>query len=682
MATISFSSALNAAAVPATPVDPLHSWVGVRDAASLDSWVRWHIAEEQRLIAELLAVKGRRTVDNTLLPYDRALMNLTLAGGQSGVMFSVSPDKAIRDKAQALAQVVSAETAAISLNQDIYHALAAVDVLQADAPTKHYVERTLLEYRLNGVDKDQATREKLKKLQDQMTELSLKFSRNVQDDVRNVQVKDKSELGGLPDDYLASHPPAADGTITITTDSPDYMPVMTYAGSAKLRRELFLAYNDRAYPANTAVLKNLLEVRQEIATTLGFATWADYATADQMMGSAAKMRAFLDRVDVASRDRAKHEFHDLEEFVLSKDPSALPLTLSDGGYWVELYRRSAYAFDSQSVRPYFAYPTVEAGILKTASRLFHLGFRAVNDVPVWDPSVHAYDIYDGGAKAGRIYLDMHPREGKDKWFSESSLVPGIKGEQLPEATLICNFPGGAADDPGLMQFNDVVTFFHEFGHMMHEVLGGQQHWAGQSGVTTEGDFVEAPSQMLEEMFHDPAILQSFAKHYKTGEVMPLDLIAKMNRASFYGRARGMQQQLLYANYALEVHDRDPAKVDFDALLKTNYARFNPAKFVEGNRFYDSFTHLTGYSSNYYTYVLDKVIAVDFFTAFDEKNLLDGPAALRYRKAVLEPGGSKPAAELVQDFLGRPENIEALKRWMDKEFETSATRVSAEALHQD
>ena len=661
---------------PAKPVDTLHAWVGLKDPASLDNWVRWHIAEEQRLIAELLAVKGPRTVENTLLPYDRAVMNLTLAGGQSSVMFGVSPEKAIRDKAQALVQVASAEGAAISLNQDIYHALVATDVTQADAATKHYMERTLLEYRLNGVDKDQATRDKLKKLQDQMTEISLKFSRNVQDDVRKVHVKDKSELDGLPSDYMASHPAAADGAITITTDSPDLTPVMTYAKSARLRRELFLAYNDRAYPANTAVLKNLLEVRQEIATTLGFATWADYATADQMIGSAAKMRTFLDQVDVASRDRAAHEFHDLEEFVRAKDPSALPLSLSDTGYWLEQYRRSAYAFDSQSVRPYFAYATVEAGILKTMSRLFHIEFRAATDAHVWDPSVHAFDIYDGGAKAGRIYLDMHPREGKDKWFSESGLIPGIKGEQLPEATLICNFPGGGADDrnqtdPGLMQFNDVVTFFHEFGHMMHEVLGGRQHWAGQSGVTTEGDFVEAPSQMLEEMFNDPAILQSFAKDYKTGEVMPLELISRMNRASYYGRGRWVQQQLLYANYALEVHDRSPDKVDFDALLKSNYARFNPAEFVDGNRFYDSFTHLTGYSSNYYTYVLDKVIAVDFFTAFDPKNLLDGPAALRYRKAVLEPGSSKPAAQLVQDFLGRPESIEALKHWMDKEFEAPA-----------
>jgi thimet oligopeptidase len=660
--------AAQAQSAPVKPVDPLHAWVGLKAPADLDNWIRWQISEEQRLIAQMLAVKGPRTVENTLLPFDRAEMHLTLAGDQGGIMFEVHPDKAVRDKAQALLQVVSAEDASVSLNQDIYKALVAVDVSQADPATKHYMDRTLLEYRLGGVDKDQATRDKVKQLQDRITEISLKFSRNISDDVRKIPVKDKSELDGLPADYIARHIPAADGTITLTTDSPDMTPVMSYAKSPKLRRAMFLAYTNRAYPANQAVLKDLLEARQQMATTLGFATWADLATADQMIGSAAKMRTFLDSVDDASRDRAKREFDLLQDYVRSRDPSALPMTLSDSGYWNEQYRRSAYDFDSQSVRPYFPYTQVEAGILKTASRLFHLEFRPATDAVVWDPSVHAYDVYDGGQKAGRIYLDMHPREGKDKWFSEAGLVPGMKGEQLPEATLVCNFSGGVAGDPGLMQFDEVVTFFHEFGHMMHEVLGGKQRWAGQSGVTTEGDFVEAPSQMLEEMFHDPAILQGFAKDYKTGEVMPLDLISRMNRASYFGRASWVHQQLLYSTYALQVHDRSPDKVDFDALLKQDYARFNPYQFVDGDHFFAAFTHLTGYSSNYYTYVLDKVIAVDFFAAFDPKNILDGPTALRYRRTVLEPGSSKPAEQLVEDFLGRPASVDALKHWMDKEFE--------------
>jgi thimet oligopeptidase len=253
-----------------------------------------------------------------------------------------------------------------------------------------------------------------------------------------------------------------------------------------------------------------------------------------------------------------------------------------------------------------------------------------------------------------------------------AMVPGIRGHQMPEASLICNFPGGTPEDPGLMQYSDVVTFFHEFGHLMHEILGGQQQWSGVSGVSTERDFVEAPSQMLEEFFRDPAILQSFARNYKTGEVLPLDVIQRMNRASAFGRGSWVQAQLLYSSYALDVHDRAPQEVDLDAILHRDFTRFLPYSFVDGNRFYASFTHLTGYSSNYYTYLFDKVIAIDFFSQFNQKDLLSGDTAMRYRRAVLEPGGSEPGNELVKNFLGRPQNMTAFKTWIGEEFAAPAT----------
>jgi thimet oligopeptidase len=222
-----------------------------------------------------------------------------------------------------------------------------------------------------------------------------------------------------------------------------------------------------------------------------------------------------------------------------------------------------------------------------------------------------------------------------------------------------------------MQYSEVVVFFHEFGHLMHHILGSQGEWSGEGGFNVEGDFVESPSQMLEEMFHDPTILQSFGKHYQTGETLPASLIAKMNAASAYGRGRWLQGQLFASTYSLETHNQAPANLDFDAMLKADDARFSPYTPVEGDRFYASFTHLVGYTSNYYTYVLDKVIAIDFFSQFDKHNLLDGPTAMRYRRAVLEPGASKPAAELVKDFLGRPQTIDALKTWMNEEFQPAA-----------
>jgi thimet oligopeptidase len=424
------------------------------------------------------------------------------------------------------------------------------------------------------------------------------------------------------------------------------------------------------------VLKDILVARQDLATTLGFPTFADLATADQMIGSVSHLKAFLNQVDEASQEDGKREYAELLAFAQKQQPGLTNISAADAGYWSEQYRRSRYDFDAQSVRPYFPYNEVQAGILKTAARLFHVEFRAVTNAKVWDPSVSMFDVYDEaspnkGKKLGTIYLDMHPRTGKDKWFSSAPLVPGIRGRQLPEGALICNFSGGVAGDPGLMEYSEVVTFFHEFGHLMHHILGGQGEWSGQGGFNVEGDFVEAPSQMLEEMFRDPAVLQSFAKNYKTGEVLPSGLIARMNAAGAYGRGGWVQRQLLYSTYSLQLHDRPPADVDFDALLQQDSKQFSPYSFVDGDRMYASFTHLTGYASNYYTYVLDKVIAIDFFAQFNQADLLDGPTAMRYRRTVLEPGATKPASELVKDFLGRPQNIDALKKWMNVEFEAPA-----------
>jgi thimet oligopeptidase len=323
---------------------------------------------------------------------------------------------------------------------------------------------------------------------------------------------------------------------------------------------------------------------------------------------------------------------------------------------------------------------VQEGILTTAAHLFHVEFKAVTDVKTWDASVSTYDVFDAAGsdhrKLGRIYLDMHPREGKDKWFSSAPIVPGIHGRQLPEGALICNFPGGVANDPGLMEYSDVVVFFHEFGHLMHHILGSQGQWANAGGFSVEGDFVEAPSQMLEEMFRDRGILSAFAKDYKTGAVIPAALVEKMNAAGAYGRGRWVQGQLLYSTYSLQIHDRAPSDVDFDALWREDFERFSKPTFVEGNRGYASFTHLTGYSSNYYTYMLDKVIAVDFFSKFDRANLIGGPTAMRYRRTVLEPGATKPATELVKDFLGREQSLDSLKTWMNEEFESKGAKMAA------
>ncbi len=686
---------------PAVEVqDPLHIWTALHSADEAKAWVEHHLAASRACISELLAVTGARTLENTLVPYDRAGWHLRMAGSQSGVMFMVHPLAEVRDAAQQLSQVIGAESVALSLNLDVYHALSAIDISTnaADAATRYYIERALLGYRLSGVDKDEPTRNRIRVLADRMTHLSMSFSRTVQDDVRSITIDTVADLLGLPQDYLTRHgvrsvaSPAASGTmqleadtpVTLTTDPPEMTPVMTYAASPQLRRRMYLAYNDRGYPANKQVLLDLLSAREEMAALLGFRSWADLATVDQMMGSAANMRTFLNEVQAAARETAQHEFAELEAFVRDRDPGALPLTLSDARYWEEQFRRAHYDFDSQSVRPYFPYEQVEAGILATAGKLFGVSFVRAENAAVWSPAVKTFDVIDNdasspdhGAPVGRIYLDMHPREGKSKWFSECSLVCGVLGLQLPEASLVCNFPqpkrdpdNPQNDDAGLMQYSDVVTCFHEFGHLMHEVLGGRQRWAGQSGIATEGDFVEVPSQMLEEFFEDPELVRTFARHYQTGEPIPHDVFARMVRASAHGRALGTLTQVMYATYSLDTHDKRAAGLDLDALLRAGYDRFSFYEFVDGNRMYAAFTHLVGYTSNYYTYLYDKVMALEFFAEFKQpgpETLIDSATAMRYRREVLEPGGSKPARELVKSFLGREVSMSALRRWISREF---------------
>jgi thimet oligopeptidase len=660
-------------AAAAQVTEDLHAWEagGAASAEALAAWVGARLAGHETALAALLDVEGPRTLENTLRLYDAAVEQLTLAGAQAGVLNSVAADKAVRDQAQLEAQRVAMAGSALSLNRAVYEALSAIDLDAATPPvspaTRYFVERTLLSYRLAGVDKDQATRDRLQALHEKSTRLSLEFSRNIQEGGKTI-VATPAELDGLPTDYLARHQPNADGQITISTDQPDMQPVMTFATSAALRERMFLAYNTRAYPANQQILLDLLATRQEIASVLGFRSWADLATADQMMGSAANARTFLAKLNEASQEGAVREHDLILNFARERQPGLQEIDITSRGYWYEQFRRTAFDFDSQSVRPYFPYARVEAGVLETAARLFKIEFRP-STAPGWDPAVSVFEVFDEGRQVGRFYLDMHPREGKDKWFSAAPVVSGVRGRYMPEAALICNFPGGDPSEPGLLQYNDVVTYFHEFGHLMHAILGGQTEWAGISGFATEGDFIEVPSQMLEEFFRDEKLLQAFAKHHETGEVLPSETIRKMKLAGAFGRADWVRSQLYYTTLSLDLHDQDPAGLDLDEITWRLFRSLQPWTWLEGNRMYASFGHLTGYSSNYYTYAFDKVIALDFFGQFDPSDLLGCDAGARYRKIVLEQGGSKPGRQMVREFLGRDEEFAAFSKWLNEEFDT-------------
>lgn len=674
--TFSVFLAVSTATAQSMPASQPPFWAAKPDVVAFDKAQSARLDEAQVWVKKVVDVQGPRTVANTLAPYDEAVQRINSAAYAAVLMQHVNPDATFRDHATAMVTKANAASLALGLNGDVYKALSCLDLPQADAATRHYVERVLLQMRLSGVDKDEATRNKLKALNDKLTDQSSMFDRNIADGQLTIEAT-VAELDGLPQDYLDHHKPDANGKVHITTNYPDYFPVMTFAKNNNLRTRAFDAFQNRAYPKNRDLLMAILQTRYEIATLLGYSSWADYNAANAMIVKGQNIADFIQQVDAAARPLAEKEFAMLVAEKQKLEPGSKEIKETEASYISELMRRSQYDFDSQSVRPYLPYAKVKQGVLDTASQLFHVTFKQEPNAPVWDPTVETWDVIDHGKAIGRFYLDMHPREGKFSHAEMVQVLDGVRGKQLPEATLVCNFPMPAADDPGLMDYDDVETFFHEFGHLVHWILGGQQQWAGVNGAGLEGDFVEAPSQMLEEWMHSHQVLATFAKHYKTGEPIPADLVTRMNRASAFGRGAWVLRQNQYTALSYEIYKGKPEDVDLDKLARDGVRRYTLLTPHEGTHMYTSFGHLASYSSAYYTYLWDKVIAEDFFRQFNAGNLLTDKTSMRYRRQVLEPGGTMSANDLVKTFLGRPQNMEALKGWMAEEFVGPSGKAGAQ-----
>jgi len=642
-------------------------WSGNPDAEAFAKIQEQRLSNAQRALDRLLSVTGTRSIENTLKPYDEILIYLDSASSQSSLIEQVHPETAVRSTAEQLTQKISAFATDISLNRSVYDALIALEGMSSDSTIVHYLRKTLRDFRLAGVDKDEPTRTKIKVLRDELVSIGQEFSRNIREDKRTVTARDIKELDGLPSDFVARHDPNPDGTITLSIEHPDAMPVLSYAKSDDLRKRMYLEFNTRAYPKNLAVLDTLIAKRHELATLLGFKSWADCATADKMVGSGKNASDFIEKIANASAAKGLQDYNMLLERKRKDAPLTERIVAWEAGYWSEIVRKSEFGFDAQSVRPYFPFGRVKQGVLDVTSKLFGVEFRKLDQAPVWHASVECYEMFKDDVLCGRFYLDMHPRENKYNHAAEFAVRSGIAGRQIPEAALICNFPGGLEGDPGLMEHSDVVTLFHEFGHLLHHLLGGQQQWIGISGIQTEWDFVEAPSQMLEEWAWDPATLATFAKHHQTNESIPAVLVEKMRKAAEFGKGLQVRTQMSYARLSLSCHDRDPREVNTEVLTKSIYERYRPFKFVDGTHFQCSFGHLTDYSAVYYTYMWSLVIAKDFFGQFDRAQLLSDQTARRYRDSVLVPGGSKPASQLVRDFLGRDFTFEAWQSWLSESY---------------
>jgi Zn-dependent oligopeptidase len=613
-------------------------------------------------LKRLLDVKGKRTIQNTLVPYSSLSLHADNAGSWAGLMESVHPDSAYRSTAEAMSQDASKFFTQLGLNRGVYDALQAVDVSAADPTTKYFVGKTLRDFRLAGVDKDEATRKQIQDIQEELVLVSQEFDRNIRNDSRTIKVT-AAELDGMPEDFMKSHPPGPDGKITLSIEYPDRFPVATYAKNGDVRRRLQFESMNRAYPANMAVLDSMLAKRYRLAHLLGYPNWADYITANKMIQNGANAAQFIDRIGKLTREQSQREYEVYLKRKQEDVPGATQVDRWEVRYYEQLIRKRDYNFDPSAARPYFPFEGVKKGVLDVTAKLYGVSYKRIQSPDVWDPSVEAYEIYDGKKLLGRFFFDLHPRAGKFNHAAQFGIRTGVEGTQLPEACLVCNFPGGVKGDPGLMEHDDVVTFFHEFGHLLHSIFAGHQRWAPLAGIATEQDFVEAPSQMLEEWAWDPAVLQTFAKHYQTGAPIPAEMVENLRKSSVFGRAIDNAYQADYAALSLNLYNRDPAQVNSDSLAVAYDRAFVPFPPVPDTHYQMSFGHLDGYSAVYYTYLWSLVIAKDMFTKFDREHLLAPGVATQYRKVVLTPGGTKPAAELVHDFLGRDFQYDAYEAWL-------------------
>jgi len=617
------------------------------------------LEQAEALVAKVKSQPSPRRTVATLAAFDEAMATLSDASSRASVARNAHPDAAMRDVAERCEQQVDALATRLSLDRGIYDALRELDPQWEDPATRFYLHRTLRDFRRAGVDRDEATRKRVQALNEELVRIGQEFSRNIREDVRNIEL-DPADLAGLPEDYVRGHPPGANGKVTITTDYPDYVPFLSYARSEAAREKLWRVYRQRAHPKNLSVLARMLEKRYELATLLGYPSWAAYVTEDKMIGSAQAAADFIARISAAAEKRADSDYQALLERKRRDDPGAGRVEAWDSQVLTEALRKERHGYDAQSVRPYFEMSRVQDGVLEVTSRLFGLEYRRLAGAPVWHPDVACYDVVEHGEVVGRFYLDLHPRDGKYKHAAQFTLQSGQAGKRLPEAALICNFPR-----PGsLLEHSEVVTFFHEFGHLLHHLLGGRTRWAGISGVRTEWDFVEAPSQMLEEWCWDASVLQRFARHVETGEPIPADAVARMRAADEFGKGLRVRQQMFYAATSLAFHDRDPAGLDTTRLSAELQERYTPFRHVDGTYFQESFGHLEGYSAIYYTYMWSLVIAKDLFTVFRREGVLDPKPASRYRRAILEPGGSAKAADLVRSFLGRDYDFRAYEEWLN------------------
>ncbi|TND09965.1 MAG: Zn-dependent oligopeptidase [Bacteroidetes bacterium] len=624
-----------------------------------------------QLIAAIQTIDdSKRTFANTMRPLDDLLNYLLKAQSVFELLTNTHTDKTIRDKSGEKLEKFNAMLDDINLNEALYNAVKAyASTAEAKSLTGErafFLKKSLRDFERNGMALKPAERDSLKSLNKKLNELAVQFSKNISTDVTKLKMTEE-EMDGLDEDYKLKRR-AADGTYLLDLSNPTYGPFMSKGKNNEARKRLYIAKMNIG-KGNDKLLVEILKLRTRKAQLLGYKTYSEYAVGDIMAQNTKNVIDFEAKLAADLRPKGQQDINELLKLKQREtgDGTAVVIYPYEAAYYSNMLLEEKYQVDPELVKEYFETQNVIKGIFTIYQQLYNVSFSEDKAPSIWFKGVQAFSVTDNATKQmiGYFYLDLYPRENKYNHagcFSLTGSKTFEKGKQLRTAALVCNFPAPTAEKPSLLPHGTVATFLHEFGHLMHVMLSNTE-LASVSGTYVAVDFVEAPSQIMENWAWQKKVLTMFAKHYQTGEVIPGELIDKMIASKNMNSGLNALQQVFYGTLDFSLNNAEPLQSADQVVSKVaefqNRITFYP--YVEGTNFANSFGHLIGYGSRYYGYMWSSVYAQDMFSVFEKSDPLSPETGKRYREMVLGKGGSDDAILLVKNFLGRePDNKSFLK----------------------
>ena len=637
--------------------DVLHFNYQAQDLAPAEAEARVKLEKD---LAALIAIpQAERTFENTIMGYERAFDNYGNALGMSGFLSYVSTDKKFRDAANDLQMQISQYMVDVATRRDVYKAIREYTDTnpRLDPVQAKLVKEMLIGFKNSGMDLNDADLEKFKALNKEKAEYIIKFDKNIQE-YKDPLAVTQEQLRGLGEDYIQKLSKTDDGKYLVTLDYPDYVPFMQNADDEQARKELEFKFNRRGGQENVELLEKTLTLRREIARLLGYKNHAELRLEDRMAKNPKTVMAFLKDLQKKLKPLGKKEDKEMIAYKNSKTgKNSRTLYSWESGYWSNKFRKENLELDSEKIKEYFPSQVVIDGMLDLFGGVFGITFEPV-DIPVWHPDVKAFKIKDkaSGELVAYFYMDLYPREGKYKHAACFGLVEGEEKQdgtyQIPFVAIVANLNKPSGDTPSLLKHSEVETLFHEFGHVLHNALT-KAKYSAFSGTSVSWDFVEAPSQMLERWAWDPQVLKKISKHYKTGESLPDDLIKRMIAAKNFGAGGMYLRQDFFAQYDMSLHTADTTP-DTTKLYFELTKKIRGLPLTKGTIPQASFGHIMGgYDAGYYGYLWSEVIAEDFFGEFKKNGIFNPETGLKFRREILEKGGTLDEEKMVENFLGRP-----------------------------